>query len=354
MRDLTPSRPSLTIRTMDGDAQLLTHQAPGAGLWLRGYRAFADSRITALIVLLLTLGLLLPMATTGYFIFRSYRHALQQQFDDDLQRTAAVLARSSSSLLWNLQHDIAAAMLQSHMTDERICAVAIQDELSGRVFIELKNVRCTGRRHATATPILNASTQIGTVRLVMGDGTLQARIADRVWELAAVLGLQLLMLLSVVVPAVLFKIIRPLRRLHRQTGKLSDGELGLAFEWRRHDEIGQVGRAMDAARRQLKDLLEEQTRAAARQALNDQQREENLRLAAAVEQDPLAARGHGAGPAEQPGEVGLSVHRQPRAEGAIARYSGLCPIADPPGGACRTVPTCGHPGERPAVAALDQ
>ena len=275
---------------MDDNSQLLTVQAALAGLWRRAYGAFADSRITPLIVLLLTLGLLLPMAATGYVIFRSYLHGQQQQFDDDLHRTGHVLARSSSSLLWNLQRDIAEAMLQSHMTDERICEIAIQDALSGRVFIELKNAGCTGTRHAAATPILNGSTEIGTVRLVMGDGTLQAHLADRMRELVVVLGMQMLMLLSVVVPAVVFKIIRPLRRLHRQTGKLSGGELDLPFEWRRRDEIGQVGRAMDEARRQLKDLLEEQTRQAARKALSEQQREENLRLAAAVEQQTRSLR----------------------------------------------------------------
>ena len=218
------------MRAMDDHSQPLAGQTARAGLRRRGYWAFADSRITPLIVVLLTLGLLLPMAATGYFVFRSNRHALQQQFDDDLHRTGQVLARSSSSLLWNLQRNIAEAMLKSNMADERICEIAIQDELSGRVFIELKNAGCTGARHEAATPILNGSTEIGTVRLVMGDGTLQAHLADRMRELVLVLGLQLLMLLSVVVPAMVFKIIRPLRRLHRQTGKLSDGELELAFD----------------------------------------------------------------------------------------------------------------------------
>jgi hypothetical protein len=41
---------------MDGNSWLLTDQAAEADLWRRGYRAFADGRIAALIVPLLTLG----------------------------------------------------------------------------------------------------------------------------------------------------------------------------------------------------------------------------------------------------------------------------------------------------------
>ncbi|MFE8033438.1 ATP-binding response regulator [Thiohalocapsa marina] len=275
---------------MDGDPKPFSLRTVLACLWRRGHRAFADSRITPLIVLLLILGLLLPMVATGYFIFRSELRALHEQFDEELHRTGQVLARSSSSLLWNLQRDIAEAMLQSHLSDERICEIRIQDKLSGRVFVELHNAHCEGARHEVLTPIFNGSTEIGTVRLLMGDGWLQTQIAGRVRELALLFGLLMLVLLSIVVPALVFKVIQPLRRLKQQTGKLSGGNLALAFEWRQGDEIGQVGRAMDEARRKLKELLEEQTRQAARQAIIDQQREENLRLSAAVEQQTRSLR----------------------------------------------------------------
>ena len=99
---------------------------------------------------------------------------------------------------------------------------------------------------------------------------------DKLRLVAIVGGSMAVLLLLLVTVAVVWqsrrRVVAPLARLVADSRRLAALQLDETFDWPRQDELGELGRTLDGARRNLRDLLaenEEKTRRLAHQATHD-------------------------------------------------------------------------------------
>jgi len=105
------------------------------------------------------------------------------------------------------------------------------------------------------SPVVRGGETIGTIRVEMSTGNLEAQIARQWSQLLTTGGLQLALGMLIVFPLLGYKVLAPLGRLVGQSRALADGTLDQPFAWRRRDELGDLGRSFEETRRSLSNLF---------------------------------------------------------------------------------------------------
>jgi signal transduction histidine kinase/DNA-binding response OmpR family regulator len=213
--------------------------------------------LRAAIVLAVVFGLMIPVSVSSLVTIRQRERAQEEQLHVDHRRLTEILALGMQDPLWNLSQEAAQPLFDSVLQDKRITAVTVRDKAFGVFLSAERPERRRGRQFTEDRDVLYNNDVIGHVTLKMDSGELDADIAaDRRIFALTVLG-QLLLSIVLIVTLLQIRVLAPIKRLMGESQKLARRELSERFEWRREDELGELGSSLESTREALQALFDE-------------------------------------------------------------------------------------------------
>ena len=209
------------------------------------------------IVLAVVVGLLIPAAVGSSFIFNHQEKALAARLSSDHAQLTTVLALGVESALWNLSPDSARPLLNSILADDRVVKLVVRDERSNN-FIEAEQpARRKGRQISLVREVSHQGEVIGEVMVEIDTSAFESEVADARTILILTLVGQLLLSLLLIVGILNARLVAPIRRLMDESDRLARRELDVPFIWKRDDELGSLGAALERTRQSLAELFGE-------------------------------------------------------------------------------------------------
>jgi signal transduction histidine kinase/DNA-binding response OmpR family regulator len=209
------------------------------------------------IVLAVVVGLLIPAAVGSLFTLGYQEKALAARLAADHARLAEILALGVESSLWNVSPDSGRPLVDSMLGDDRVVKVLVRDERFGTFLSGERPERRKGRQFTLRRNVSREGAVIGDVVLEIDSGQLDAEV----WNARVILMLTLLgqLVLSVLLISGLLngRLVEPIRRLMAEAGRLAQRELDTPFVWKRDDELGNLGAALERTRQSLAALFDE-------------------------------------------------------------------------------------------------
>ncbi|MDZ7890688.1 MAG: EAL domain-containing protein [Rhodoferax sp.] len=223
-------------------------------------------RYTMMVVVVV--GVLLPallLLALEQRISEKSQQALLTQSETALMKIGSVSIAEPMWVVDRVALDAAAVRL---LESPQIVAVRIEDGLANTPVLERVRADFAGdldrdtagaRLSRRAQAVMRNGESLGTLVLWFdadyGRGLLQAR---RDQMLVLVL-LQTLAILAVLMPILVTRVLRPIERLKEHASALLDHNLdapaGQLFVWRRHDELGLLGRHLGRVQEELRELF---------------------------------------------------------------------------------------------------
>jgi len=214
----------------------------------------ARPRIRAAIAAALLVGLVLPAGVAGWLSLADQRELLTAELHAYHSRVVRSLALGMRQPVWTMVPDLGRPLLGSLMEDVRIPRVLVEGD--GGVFLERElPERRRGAAWTLSEPIVYEGDQIGRVTVEIDTGNMESVLAGQRNRFVATVGFQLAMSLSIIFLILHLRLVRPLRRLARQSDLLAGWQLEEAFEWKGRDELGVLGQSLERTRRSLLDLV---------------------------------------------------------------------------------------------------
>ncbi len=179
----------------------------------------------------------------------------------DHERLTEILALGMQEPLWNLNPNGGLPLLESLLSDRRIVTVAVRDN-KGREFLskqypERRQGGDGGQLTLERDVVSQGGEVIGQVSLEMDKGQLDSEVAnDRRLFAWTVIG-QLLLSLILIVTLLQRRVLDPVKRLMRESGRLAARDLATPFVWEQKDELGSLGVSLEHTRRALQALFSE-------------------------------------------------------------------------------------------------
>ncbi len=220
-------------------------------------RSTMQLNLGASIVLAVIFGLMIPVSIISLLTLRHREEALSQQLHSDHQRLTQILALGAQESLWNLDREAAQRLVDSLLGDERVVAFAVRDKNLGTFLAHEYPVRRLGRQFKLERNVIHNNQVIGYASIEMDSGQLDAAIAgDRRIFLLTAAG-QLLLSVVLIVALLQARLLRPIKRLMRESEQLAHRELATPFVWDRDDELGSLGHSLERTRQSLQALFAE-------------------------------------------------------------------------------------------------
>ena len=219
------------------------------------------SKLRSAIVLTVVVGLLIPVSVSSFFTLGQRQQALTQRMLSDHERLTEILALGMQEPLWNLNPNGGLPLLESLLSDRRIVTVAVRDN-KGREFLskqypERRQGGDGGQLTLERNVVSQGGEVIGRVALEMDKGQLDSEVArDRQLFAWTVIG-QLLLSLVLIVTLLQRRVLDPVKRLMRESGRLAARDLATPFIWEQKDELGSLGVSLEHTRRALQALFSE-------------------------------------------------------------------------------------------------
>lgn len=229
---------------------------------LRGFwRSGVSLRVS--LMLMVVLGVCTPgvlLLAVEQQLAESAQQAHREQDEEALMRIGSLSMVEPS---WELNQqslvDVAASLLKS----PQLVAVRFEHAMAKELDIELRSPTFTGALDLEvqkgqlirrSEPVLRGTEQLGTLIVwfdaAYGDALLQARRT----QMATLVTIQVLASLLLLVPVLVYRIFRPIKRLKEQTTTLlaqAEGMPHKKYFWSRRDELGMLGRHLSHVQSQL-------------------------------------------------------------------------------------------------------
>ena len=205
---------------------------------------------TTILVALLA-GLLLPVAIMGVLDVSSQRRVLLENLDREHERIVRTLAFGLQSPVWDLEPASGEPLVAEVMKDPRIVSVRVTTPLVPNFLAAESPSPDRGELLTKEYPVLHGNEKIGSVSVQMSAQQVETEITNRRNRVMFALLLQVAISAAIVMSLLHDKVVGPIRELSAQSKRLAGGELQLAGEWDRTDEVGILGRSMDDMRRSL-------------------------------------------------------------------------------------------------------
>ncbi|TMH11736.1 MAG: response regulator [Betaproteobacteria bacterium] len=209
------------------------------------------------IVLAVVGGLLLPALVGSLLTLNYQERALASRLVADHARITEILALGIEESLWNVSPDVARPLFDSVLGDERVVSALVRDAKFGVFLSREYPERRKGRQFKLRHDVLRSGIVIGDVQVEMDSGQFQAEVADsRAIFALTVLG-QLLLSVLLIVALLNVRLLKPIRRLMRESDRLARRDLAEPFVWHRDDELGTLGSGLERTRQALRALFDE-------------------------------------------------------------------------------------------------
>ena len=208
------------------------------------------------IVLAVVVGLLIPAAVGSFLTLNRQGTMLAARLSSDHARLTEVLALGVESALWNYSPDSARPLLESLLGDVRVVKLVVRDERSGNTFISAERAeRRKGRQFSRQRDVTRQGVVIGDVTVEIDTGAFESELANARTILILTLVGQLLLSLLLIVGILNVRLLAPIGRLMIEADRLARRELDAPFIWKRDDELGSLGAALERTRQSLADLF---------------------------------------------------------------------------------------------------
>ncbi|MBE9609857.1 sensor histidine kinase [Chitinilyticum piscinae] len=212
--------------------------------------------LRAAIIVAVLLGLLLPASINGYFGMRAERRTLQDQFEREHQRLTELLALGMQDPLWNLSPESGRPLLESLMSDPRVVRITVVDSAGDSSFLNAdRPERRTLNLSSRQEQVIRHGEAIGKVTLEMDIGEAMATLERKQRQYILAVAVQVIISISLIYILLNARLLQPLQKLLRQSGRLARRELEERFEWERDDELGELGQSLETTRVAVRQLI---------------------------------------------------------------------------------------------------
>jgi len=209
------------------------------------------------IVLAVVVGLLIPAAVGSFLTLTHQEKSLAARLSSDHARLTDVLALGIESALWNVSPDSARPLLESLLGDDRVVKLVVRDERSGTFIAAERPERRKGRQFSLQRNVSHQGVVIGDVTVEIDTGAFESEVVNARTILILTLVGQLLLSLLLIVGILNARLVAPISRLMLESDRLARRELDAPFIWKRHDELGSLGAALERTRQSLAELFGE-------------------------------------------------------------------------------------------------
>ena len=227
------------------------------------------------------LGILLPAAVLAYFQITS---KLDTEIDlrvrVPMRQYAEVLASGVAVAMWNVDHGVAAELVDAVMRNTDVASITVTDEYK-EVFIRRQSVSpASDHVLREQREIFYNGARIGNLSIELTTTRIQAELRDNLTKLVAALLAQVGISFAFIWLLFNYRIIRPLNELKEGALRVASGSLDQPLRWHRRDEFGSLAGGLDTMRANLAALLSErdQKNVALEQELSDRLRTEQALL----------------------------------------------------------------------------
>ena len=208
------------------------------------------------IVLAVVVGLLIP-AVGSFLSLNRQGKTLAAQLSSDHARLTDVLARGIESALWNISQDSASPLIESLLADLRVVKLVVRDERANTFIAAERPERRKGQQFSLQQTVLHHGAVIGDVTVEMDSRAVELEVANARALLIFTLVGQLLLSLILIVGILNVQLLAPICRLMIESDRLARRELDAPFKWKRDDELGRLGTALERTRQSLAELFGE-------------------------------------------------------------------------------------------------
>ncbi|MBB5202797.1 diguanylate cyclase (GGDEF)-like protein [Inhella inkyongensis] len=208
-----------------------------------------------MILLAVVVGIAAPalvvLALSDAFMRRSVEPILEGQ-------RSAVLSLASTSLvdpLWVLDAQATQRAVEQLLADASVCSVSLVEERPGAQ--ELKRVKCAESWPTVllASAIRREGVVLGTLTVGFDDGATERLVRERRNQIAAIVGLQVVLGGAIILLVLYWRLVRPIEALKRQASAIAAREPHPAVDWHRGDELGELGEHLNHTGQQIDGLL---------------------------------------------------------------------------------------------------
>ncbi len=214
-------------------------------------------RLRSSIVLTVVVGLMIPVSISSVLTLGQRQQALTQRTQDNQARTAEILSLGMQEPLWNINPAGGLPLLDSLLGDTRVVAITVRDGKRHEFLSKHHPERRKGRQFTLDRKVMHEGKQIGDVSLTMDSGQLDDEVARDRWGVAWTVIGQLLLSVVLIVALLQRRMLRPIKRLMHESGRLAQRDLLTPFVWEQKDELGSLGVSLEHTRQALQALFSE-------------------------------------------------------------------------------------------------
>jgi len=210
------------------------------------------SGLRGAVIFAVVVGLLLPMLATFAVEQSISLQTARRQLEQDLDRTAKVLALAMQGQLWELSQENAEGIVRAMSDDERFNSVMVYDNINKQPFVEIhRRIEASGETRTAEHLIEQDGTVIGKVIVTMSlSPYLEINKKAQRWTMlrtSLMLGTALLLIILVLRR----RLFRPIATLTEDAYRLAHEDFSRAIKLEHQDELGQVATAMEHMRQAL-------------------------------------------------------------------------------------------------------
>jgi diguanylate cyclase (GGDEF)-like protein len=170
----------------------------------------------------------------------------------------AVLNLAGTSLvdpLWVLDSTATQRALDQLLADGSVCSVSLIEERPGAQ--EMKARKCTSEWPVVelAAAVRREGVVLGTLSVGFDDGATERLVRERRTQVAAIVGLQVVLGGAFLLLVLYLRLVRPIDRLKQHAAAIAERQPRPALDLHRGDEIGDLGDQLNRMGQQIEGLL---------------------------------------------------------------------------------------------------
>ncbi|MBI9112469.1 diguanylate cyclase [Maridesulfovibrio ferrireducens] len=218
-------------------------------------RAIKLHSVALYLVCVLLLGLLIPITAGMVITLGQERIKLEDELSEFHRETLKTLVVSTEDAMLSFSPEGVRNIAGVLLKDERIVSIEVFSELFDLYLLRVSKQIPDHQfdSFSMRETVVKDDEVLGYVQVEVDNGWIIPRIEEARNRIIILFSSMFLSALLLVVPAIYYKILKPLRRLTRQADLLSKGELGIECDWRGKDELSLLGKTLDSMRSKLND-----------------------------------------------------------------------------------------------------
>ncbi len=205
------------------------------------------------LVLVLLLGLLVPI-TAGMIITLEHEQLkLEDELSEFHSETLKTLVESTEDAMLSFSPEGVRNIVGTLLKDKRIVSIEVFSEIFDLYLLRVSKETPDSQfdSFSMRETVVKDGEVLGYVLVEVDNGWIIPRVDEARNHIILLFSSMFFGALLLVVPAIYFKILKPLRRLAQQADILSKGELGVACVWQGQDELSMLGKTLDGMRSKL-------------------------------------------------------------------------------------------------------